>query len=243
MAPQPQNSGEGYAAAVEATPETPATETRDVAHGPKCCARLEKPKPFWKSMEFWLASGTWVLAAITFWATRDSESSIETSERAWVAPVEARLDEPLEKDRPIKVVVLLENSGKQPALNVQNVASGGITLPFSNEEAAQQQKNRPSPPAEEQCTGYPKQNGVSFYDGIVIYPSTVRHLQASIQDSFVADQSVLSGGRTFFVHGCATYDTIGGHHSSEYCFWLGPRVDPVTGNRKFQPCLGGNKAT
>ena len=151
-------------------------------------------------MEFWLASGTWVLAAITFWATDDSESSIEISERAWIAPVEAGLDEPLEKDKPIKVVALLENSGKQPALNVQNVASGGITLPFSNEEAAQQQKMGPAPPAADKCVAFPKQNGVSFYEGIVIYRSTVQHLQASTRiPSLPIKPYCLEGERSSFM--------------------------------------------
>jgi hypothetical protein len=184
----------------------------------------------WKSMEFWLLAGTWVLAIVSIVGLRESRNAIAISERAWVAPVDARLDEPIQKDKPIKVVVLLENSGKEPALNVQNVANGGITLPFSAEEAAQEQLIGPGPQLPTVCTGFPKPAGaILFHSGITIYPSTVQHLQTSIADSFVADQGVLSGGRTFFVHGCAAYDTIDGPHSSEYCFFLGSRVDVTTG--------------
>jgi hypothetical protein len=137
----------------------------------------------------------------------------------------------------------LKIAGNKPVLNVQNVASGGVTLPFSTQEAAQEQLIGPRflPPVE--CTGFPKPAGaVFFHSGITIYPSTVQHLQTSIADSFVADQSILSSNKTFFVQGCAVYQTIDGPHSSEYCFFLGSRIDATTGNRKFEPCIDNNRA-
>ena len=141
-------------------------------------------------MEFWLVTGTWALAFVSIWGLRESRNAIAISERAWVAPIDARLDEPLQRDKPIKVVVLLENSGKQPALNVQNVANGGITLPFSAEERrANNLSVQEFQPAAE-CTGFPKP-AVPY--SFIPEPQSIR-VRFNIckhrsLDLFVADQS------------------------------------------------------
>ena len=243
QASEPRKDGEGKPSPVQSLPQEVGPQKSQETKTAQRCDSGDQAKPFWKSTDSWLVIGTWVLAFVSIWGLRESRNAIAISERAWVAPIDARLDEPLQRDKPIKVVVLLENSGKQPALNVQNVANGGITLPFSAEEAAREQLTGPEyqPPAE--CTGFPKPAGAVFvHSGTTIYPSTVQHLQASIAGTFVADQRVLSGDTTFFVHGCVTYDTIDGPHSSEYCLFLGSRIDVTSGNRRFEPCIDNNRA-
>jgi hypothetical protein len=199
---------------------------------------------FWRSANFWLVIGTWVLAAIggiaayiAYAALQDTRHAMEISERAWLAPVGAELEEELVKDQPMKVIILFENSGKQPAINVLNTAGSGFTMPVSPEEAAQQQKVGPAPPAVDACAGVSPRKGLP-----IIYPSTVQHLQTPLERTFAASEGVLSGATTIFVHGCAAYETFNSVHHSEYCFWLSPRTDPLTGRRKFLSCLGGNRA-
>jgi hypothetical protein len=184
-----------------------------------------------------LAFANAALVIIGYFALRAAIDATETSERAWLAPVDAVLAEPLQKDKQVQVAIVFENSGKEPALNVVNVASGGFTLPVSSEEAARQQMVGPAPPIVDPCVGLLPQRGFP-----IVYPSTVQHLQTVIRQALTASDSVLTGKSTAFVHGCAAYETFGRPHYSEYCFWLGPRVDPTTGNRKFQPCFGGNRA-
>ena len=171
-------------------------------------------------------------------ANVQANKSYVAGNRAWLGPVDAVLDGPIQKDKPIKVLIVFENTGKGPALDVYNVAGGGITMPFSREEAAQQQRTGPfGGSAVDACAN------ITPHDGYpAIFPDTNRPLQANVQQVFNADDAVLNGQRTFFVHGCAAYRTMGEVHTSEYCFWLGPRIDKVTGLRKFQPCLGSFKA-
>src|ERR1700683_897498 len=125
----------------------------------------------------------------------------------------------------------LKTAGRDPAVDVFNTAGAGITLPFSAEEAAQQQRTGPfGGSATDACANVVPREGYP-----AIFPNVNRPLQANIQQAFVADDAIIGGGRTFFVHGCAAYRTLGKPHVSEYCFWLGPRIDEHTGLRKFQP--------
>ena len=49
---------------------------------------------------------------------------MRTDQRAWIAPIGARLNGELIAGQPINVLVDFANSGKEPALNVVNIASG-----------------------------------------------------------------------------------------------------------------------
>ena len=188
---------------------------------------------------------TLVLAVATGYSAYVLETTDHTlketliaSNRAWLAPILAELDGPLEKNQPIKVIVSFQNSGKDPAMNVKNVAEGGVTLSLTPQMAAYSQQFGPAPPVAEPCKGLTPQVGSPS-----VYPSTVQGIKALIAQSMIADDAIISGERTFFVHGCAAYESYGETRFSEYCFWLGPRIDPKTGRRIFQSCSGGHRAT
>jgi hypothetical protein len=171
-------------------------------------------------------------------ASNIAHDALVASNRAWLGPIDAILNGPIQTGQQIKVLIVFENTGKEPALDVSNIAGGGITMPFSAAEAAQQQRTGPFGGVPfNACAQVAPQDGYP-----AIFPTATRHMQADIQQTFIADEAILNGSRTFFVHGCAAYRTMGEIHTSEYCFWLGPRVDPKNGLRIFQPCLGSFRA-
>jgi hypothetical protein len=165
-----------------------------------------------------------------------SRKSTLEDQRARLAPIRAELDGEMVLGREIRVNVAVENYGKQPAINVNSVASGGITLPFSKEEAIQQAINGPAPPVVNVCQDLLPQKGYP-----TIYPSTVQHGRVNIQKSIVADSEILSGMRIFFIHGCVAYETMNEIHHSEYCFFLSP---PAVNNGLwvFRSCRGGHRS-
>jgi hypothetical protein len=140
----------------------------------------------------------------------------------------------LQIGQPMKVSIIFENTGRAPALDVSNSAGEGITSPLSQREAAQQQNTGPyrgtaKPECDIPHTDYP-----------AVFPAANRPIEADVPRAFsVADDSLIKGARTFYVYGCAAYRTMNEVHTSQYCFWLGQKIDQTTGLRKFQPCLGG----
>ena len=76
-----------------------------------------------------------------------ADATLKIGNRAWLAPVTAELDGPLQKDQPIKVLIVFENTGRAPALGVFNSTGEGFTIPVSPEVAAQQQRTGPFGPA------------------------------------------------------------------------------------------------
>jgi hypothetical protein len=154
--------------------------------------------------------------------------------RGWIAPIKAELGEPLQVGKAPRVLITLENTGAEPAFDVFTSAGGGITMPFSAAEAAQQQRTGPfGGSAMNACAGKAPKPGYPS-----LYPGKSTRADLAQESVMTADADVLSGGRTFFVHGCSAYNSGGANHTSEFCFYLGPNIEPATGLRLFQPCLG-----
>jgi len=163
---------------------------------------------------------------------------MRTDQRAWIAPIGARLNGELITGQPINVLVDFANSGKEPALNLINVATAGISFPMSEQELTAELKFGPAAPsAIDRCAIAIPRNGFP-----AIYPATVQHQAADIGNAWIADDAVLNRKRIFFLHGCFGYLTMSEVHHSQYCFWLNMEPDPGTGKPHFRPCIVGNHA-
>jgi hypothetical protein len=155
--------------------------------------------------------------------------------RAWLAPIDAVLDGPIKIGDPVHVLVILENTGTEPATDVFTAAGGGITMPFSAQEAANQQENGPfGGSAVDGCPNVEPRDGFPT----IMPTKTPQRQQAVLNRSMIADEALINGQRTFFAHGCVAYRSGKETHKSEFCYFLGRRIDPATGLRRFQPCLG-----
>jgi hypothetical protein len=64
-----------------------------------------------------LAGATAVLVVIAYWALRDTEDTLELSERAWVGPVDAKIDAIPQEGKEVKATVTVRNTGREPALD------------------------------------------------------------------------------------------------------------------------------
>jgi hypothetical protein len=163
---------------------------------------------------------------------------LKPSGRAWLAPIDAVLDGPIEVNKEIKVLVALENTGAEPAFDVYVAAGGGISVPLTAEEAEQQQQRGPHPSIIDGCLNVTPHEGYP----VVLPTKSPQRMQAVLNRTFIAEPAIIDGQRTFYVHGCVAYRTGKENHTSEFCYWLGPRIDPATGLRRFQPCLGSFKS-
>jgi hypothetical protein len=185
-----------------------------------------------------LAAATVALALIAYWqygaldkTDHTLKDTLVASNRAWLGPVDAVLDEQLQIGQPIKVSIIFENTGRAPALDVLNSPGEGVAEPISPQEAAQQQKTGPYRGTAKPVCGTPH----SGYPAV--FPAANRPFEVDAPQAFGAD-IVIKGAGTFYVYGCAAYRTMDEVHTSQYCFWLGQKIDQTTGRRKFQPCLG-----
>lgn len=159
-----------------------------------------------------------------------TDRTLRLQQRAWLGPVDAFLAAPMVKGQPISVGIVFENTGKEPALDVFNIAAG-----------------YGGGPAYLQTTG-PRDEG-NFCMGIhpvdgfpAIFPTANRKILAAMQNRVIADDGLIDGWRILIVTGCAAYATLGESHSSSYCFWLGLSTDPTTGLRQFNRCSGSFQA-
>lgn len=170
-------------------------------------------------------------------ATRAAEISA-VANRAWVAPITAKLVDPLdERTNVVTIEITAQNVGREPALGTQHGA-------LIDAAPADQIKDRKA------CEGLLPQLGEP-----TMYPSdrfgdTYKFASAfKGRPTVIAD--IIAGRQILFIMGCFAYESAGKPRHSGFCFYLYPEIGPETGNvlRKpinewtFKGCPVGNFAT
>jgi hypothetical protein len=88
--------------------------------GSATSAQPDGPPPFWHRLpdaNQILAGATVVLVVIGYGALKDTEATLEFSERAWVGPIDAKLDAAPQEGKDVKATVSVRNTGREPALD------------------------------------------------------------------------------------------------------------------------------
>lgn len=142
-----------------------------------------------------LAGATVILVIIGYWALHDTEETLELSERAWVGPIDAKLDAVPQQGKDIKATVSVRNTGKEPALD--------FTWDLKAVIATQRDLDNINSTIEKyvrSCFSMP-----SLHRRQVIYPSTGFGTGFDFSDSIdksIVDADLVTGTYVVVVRGC-----------------------------------------
>jgi hypothetical protein len=170
-------------------------------------------------------------------SAKRSVTLAETSQRAWIAPINFRLVDLADTDDPLKVRVTYQNVGREPAKNVRNwTATGFIPLsPVITDRWIELGSwyTAPNVQAKVICSrvGDTKNAGV-------VYPSatsamSVDTVKYSVDKNIAASlgispniplpvDDIKAAKAVYFVIGCFSYDTLSITRYSSFCAFLNP---------------------
>jgi hypothetical protein len=174
-------------------------------------------------------------------AHTDSQQTIITNARAWLAPKYVVLEElPLKLGELIHFEIVYQNLGKEPAIDMipyQTVDTVRLPESANWRDAIL--------PANRTCEALTNPR-----DGETIYPiSPVGPAQPAdnyfihmVSSGHPFDGPISLGAKTIYVQGCLAYETFKERHYSAYCFYLVPRPDKPFDQWVWGTCPGGGRA-
>jgi hypothetical protein len=142
-------------------------------------------------------------------------SALAAANRAWIAPSQMGLNRPLEEAGPLTVILLAENTGREPAIDVV-YAFNAFLIPYIREGS----EPVSMPDHNNTCSGlHPEPTG-----GTVIYPGKTNvQIVHGFEDN-PANRTlvgnVLARTASLIVEGCIAYRTYGSVHTSKFRFFL-----------------------
>jgi hypothetical protein len=176
----------------------------------------------------------------------DAKKSTISTNRAWIAPSRMVLNFPLETPGPIRAALYVENTGREPAIDVV-YAFRSFLVPYLPEEPRNTIIERPN----RTCEGLDP----DAVGGLVIYPAkTEVIILSNFQDSIDNRASAIAArnrSQTLIVEGCIAYRTFKDAHTSKFRFFLrdvpGPScvtidVSHINCPWQFHPIGIGNEA-
>ena len=181
-----------------------------------------------------------VFAGLAYCATIDN---LKRTQRAWLAPIGADMAGPVEVGRALRVNILYENVGKEPALDVTRAVPQWGTFPIPPNIHGEAWL--PSVPAikNDSCDGLTPRSGRE-----TVYPSSSREAYKSLIYVFNAEphpfvtENFINMKETFFVFGCFAYRTFNEVHKSAFCLYVQPTPDDRPEYWTFRFCPTGNHA-
>jgi len=204
----------------------------------KCFAWWNNPTDrfafFLVVVTFLLFGATVALVCSTNDLVKDAKETGEKGLRAWVVPTGASFFETPTTDY-FRIRIDLQNTGKEPAINVRQTDRDSITYEFRLNQFGRpyiDSVNVPWP-TEKTCNiPEPEQEPVG-----PIYPNEQTYY---IRQGFGAEhfQELMGGSRIIIVQGCFLYeDTFHGKRQSPYCFYSVPTPPKPFRDWTFAPCL------
>jgi hypothetical protein len=195
-----------------------------------------------------LAIVTGLLAWIAYWqyialenSDRTLNETLVAANRATLAPLAVEFDarNPPEVGKPVSLILMYQNTGKEPALGLHNRIETGMMEP---PPPGIPPDNKFGPNV--QCDGLePLPNGP------VIYPSGLRQWATAIgvpKDTI--SERLIQGPIQIpelwsifipYVRGCMAYKTFGKTHRSGYCFFLYLEPGKKITDLVFRTCADG----
>jgi hypothetical protein len=190
---------------------------------------------------------TAVLAAIfTGWMAyrtdglaTDSNKQLIASTRAWIVPTGAQFDGPITVGSDLRLKIIFENTGREPAQNFFDAYGGNyeFTIPYDAKGMPFISYGNVPWPKNNMCNLTPPKEG-----GRTIYPAGkytdnfyIFGLGPTFLPQSFADKKT---GVIFF--GCFIYEHQGEVHHSPYCFYSSPSRELSAQNSEFVFCLCGD---
>lgn len=183
-----------------------------------------------------VALATLILAYIAWNTDKTLHDTLVAANRAWLAPIEARMLGQPTLGVPLTYDIIYGNVGKEPALGfVAQEDVGIIDVP---------------PPLTTLYSVFPKtllrdicSRTKEADDSPARYPSALRdYIYRVSTEQIRITQEILDGSKAIYVNGCFAYKTFGRERKSEYCFIFLPAS--ASGERTFRSvsCPYGNRA-
>jgi hypothetical protein len=174
-------------------------------------------------------------------AAKRSADSIESSQRAWAAPVNGKLKAPLGTSDEIVFMLDIQNVGKEPAFDATYQVGDSLTpipagfdnwvnLPVGKIDTCADILPIPGNPSI-----FPS-GGLSTNSSGIVYSvrSPAEHRRPISE--IVEKKFVLS------IYGCIAYKTANSVHHTAFCYYIEPAKEPPA-NWPIKNCPQGNKAT
>jgi hypothetical protein len=167
--------------------------------------------------------------------TRESNNlnreAMIASNRAWIGPREAKIEGPVELEKPIEVSIDYGNSGKEPGLSFRYYVDsfqGTVTDEITGTNSGKIAKYLTD------C----RNTGIG--PGQVVFPSTgLSAYKLTIKPKDMPDQAVIDGNKIVFVQGCFVYQTFNIVRHTYFCFFYkGKSTKP----ENLNICLAGHYA-
>lgn len=161
-----------------------------------------------------------------------SRRALESSQRAWLAPMDV-IAAPPSLGVELYYAVLFRNIGKEPATNVIATGDAGFTKRTPQDRGWSDLETAPNKTCELSFEGS---------DRFVAYPSEDKSRYAfnySIAPENV-DKDLLAAKKTFFVQGCIKYESAGKSHFTRYCYYLHNDSALPVKDWRFRLCTTGN---
>ena len=181
-----------------------------------------------------LAFATILLVVIGYWTLRDYEVTLERSERAWVGPVDVKIDAAPQKDKDVKITVSVRNTGKEPAIDVFHdinpfIVHKGEFSEVVGERAMSEYVDwcLSQPSRRRQQVLYPSSGFGAGFD----YTNTI--------DKTLVDDALINGDDIILVRGCLVYSTFAKMRHSAFCSFY---KEKVTDPAHLNLCVGGSDA-
>jgi hypothetical protein len=166
---------------------------------------------------------TFFLVVVGIWGVLTTKNALKLTERAWISPVNAALQLPIEKGKPVRFNVIFINSGREPAVDVNYYYVNSTTDSFSDDIDIKTIELGVNTSCDnlmpESGTNIPPSGSSQFATGIWATMDSLRG-----KPPYEVDDKVLNGDRFYVVKGCASYRTFKEIHHSGFCYiLLGPK--------------------
>ena len=181
-----------------------------------------------------LAFATILLVMISYWTLVDLGVTLERSERAWVGPIDVKLDGALQKDKEVKITVSVRNTGREPAIDVFQDINPFIVHKSEFSEAVSE---KAMSEYVDWCLSQPSHRRQQ-----VLYPSSgfgAGFDYTNIIDKALVDDALINGDDIILVRGCLVYSTFAKTRHSAFRFFY---KEKVTDPAHFNICVGGSDA-
>ena len=174
---------------------------------------LDLSKRIASDYNFWMVLGTWVLAFAAFITLKDSNDSLQRSQRAWVGPTSGKIEGAVTLKNPVVVSVNVINTGREPAAAFVPSVLPAIFVPATETEDA---LNAEIDGFVKRCRATPSKEGAQ-----VLFPAVGLGNGFNFQGKYSkekVDQGVIDGNKSLIVVGCLIYDTAGKTRHSTFCY-------------------------
>lgn len=171
------------------------------------------------------------------WGVCATRNALELSERAWISPMPMKLAEQPILGQPLRVALVFNNTGKEPAIDVNFNNTYGVVPHPNNGDMT-----RMTFPENTACKGIEPVLGGGVAAPTIADRNTRLTDTSHSSQPVVVDEAIMNGQAWVYTQGCIVYRTFNKTHFTQYCnvFRFYPGL--ATQETSSILCISGNTA-